>query len=214
MKFNWKDEYYRYRRYFFDLQKKAPPSKVRSFIWLSLTLFTISFFIVVAIRPTLVTIAKLNREIKDKKEASRKLQTKIDAIVQAQKEFSANAENMYLLDEALPKRNEFPRLAYFFEQNASLSGILLKSIKFENVGSSKVKVRKAEKSTNETNLLNFSLIVSGDYLRLKEFLQSLESSRRLLTVQKTQFGQTKTKEQQQELSLSINGVAYFEKGQK
>lgn len=206
MIFNWKSEYSRYHHYFFNLQKKTQTPKARSFAWLSLSIFTVSFFIIMAIKPTLVTIAKLNREIKDKKEASLKLQEKINSIIAAQQEFSANVDNLYLIGEALPEKSEFPRLANFFEQTASVNEVTLQSLNFEKIGDS-----KTTPANNPSTLhsLNFSLGISGDYFKLRNFLNTLESSRRIVKIQRVSFNRFK-KENTFELLLLVSGTAFFD----
>lgn len=201
MNFDWKKEYYRYHRYFFDIRKKTETPKTRSFTWLSLSIFTVSFFVLVAIRPTVVTIAKLNREIVDKEKASNGLQQKINSILQAQQVFTENSDRLYLLEDALPAKNEFPRLAYFFEQEAAITGVNLKFLNFEKIGKTAVSA--------QTSSFNFSLVVTGDYLKLKQFLGDLEISRRLIKIERASFNQLK-KAEEIELSLSISGQAFFE----
>lgn len=206
MNFNWKTQYYRYHRYFFNLQKATKTEKVRSFAWLSLSIFTVAFFVLVAIRPTLITIAKLNREIKDKKEASQELQKKINSIIAAQQEYAKNIDYLPLLDEALPQKSDFPRLASFFEQSASNSGITLASLTFE-----KIEVAlptSGSQSNRSTHSLAFQLSITGAYPQLKNFLQNLQSSRRILMIEGVYFNQVK-KEGEKRLTLQVSGHASF-----
>ncbi|HUW24509.1 MAG TPA: type 4a pilus biogenesis protein PilO [Patescibacteria group bacterium] len=209
MNFDWKTEYYRYRRYFFSLGKIGKTAPVRSFAWLSLTLFAIAFFAVMAIRPTLITIAKLNREIKDKKDASQKLQTKINAIVAAQALYARNLDHLPLLEEALPEKSEFPRLAFFFEENATASNVELKTLNFEKIG---VSEKGSSSSSSTANSLYFSLNVAGDYAYLKDFTRRLETSRRILKIDSAAFSQVK-KEEGWQLTLRVTGQASFSKNQ-
>lgn len=207
MKFNWRDEYYRYQHYVVNLKKQAQTTKAKSFAWISLTIFTISFFVLVAIQPTLVTIAKLNKEIKDKEEASQKLQAKINSLIAAQAEFAKKIDYLSLLEEALPEKNDFPRLAYFFEQAATNEGISLQSLSFTRVGAKEVK-----SSLATPQQMTFSVGVTGEYSQLENFLRRLESSRRLFRFERIAFIQTKTKEGQV-LSFAVSGQAYFLKQQ-
>ncbi len=208
MNFAWKNEFYRYHRYFSNIGRITKTAQVRSFAWISLSIFVISFFVLTAIRPTLVTIAQLNREIKDKKEASQKLQTKINSIVAAQKEYAQNVDYLGVLDQALPEKNEFPRLALFIEGVASSSGVELKSLGFEKITTSQV----ASKTTSSllANSFNISLIVNGDYFKLKDFLKNLETSRRIIKMESISFIQSK-KGEIWELSLQFAGRASFGK---
>lgn len=209
MIFNWKNEYYRYSHYFLDLKKIAYTTKARSLAWISLTIFTICFFLIIAIQPTLVTIAKLNKEIKDKRQACQELQKKIDSIIAAQGEFAQNVDNLPLLDEALPEKNQFPRLAYFLENLANTEGVTLNSLSFGKV---EIDSKSSPKvSQNAPGLLSFQVGVSGDYLRLKNFLGNLETSRRLIKTENLSFSQIKseTNTNNKEVSLLISGDAYF-----
>lgn len=203
-----KEQYQRSRRYFVGIPKGPRGSQTRSFVWLSVTVFTITFFLVVAIRPTLITIARLNREIKDKTEANEQLQKKIDTLIVAQEVYARNSDNLALLDEAFPEKSEFPRLAYFFEQTATASGVTIKSLNFERIGGTSTKSQDAPSSSGQS--LNFSFAVSGDYLRLKDLLKELESSRRILKITETSFSRVK-KGEEFELQLFISGQASFGK---
>lgn len=203
-----KEQYQRSRRYFVNIPRGPRSSQTRSFVWLSVTVFTIIFFLVVVIRPTLITIAQLNREIKDKTEANEQLQKKIDALVVAQEVYARNSDNLALLDEAFPEKSEFPRLAYFFEQTATASGVTIKSLNFERIGAASTKEQDAPSSSNQS--LNFTLSVNGDYLRLKDLLKELESSRRILKITESSFSRVK-KGEEFELQLFISGQAYFGK---
>lgn len=203
-----KEEYQHSRRYFVGIPRGARTSQTRSFVWLSVTIFTISFFLIVAIRPTLVTITKLNREIKDKTVANQQLQKKIDTLIVAQEVYAKNSENLALLDEAFPEKSEFPLLAYFFEQAATASGVTLKSLSFERIGGTAPKEQNTSSSSGQS--LNFTLAVGGDYLKLKDLLKELESSRRILKITESSFNRVK-KGEEFELQLFISGQASFGK---
>lgn len=209
MSFNLRNGYNRYRRYFVNIGRIPRNVPIESFAWLPLSLITVTFFALVAIRPTLTTIAQLTREIKDKREASQKLQQKINATVAAQKVYAKNVDLLPLLDETLPEKNEFPRLAFFLEELVSSSGVELKSLNFE-------KITTKQKSTTTydqplANSLRISLGVAGDFLKLKDFLNGLESSRRVIKMELVSFSQVK-KGEIQELSLQFVGRASFGKG--
>ena len=206
-----KEGYQQNRRYFVRLPRIPRTVQACSFVWLSVTIFTISFFLIVAIRPTLVTIAKLNKEIKDKTEANKQLQKKINTLITAQEIYARNSDNLTLLDEAFPEKSEFPRLAYFFEQVATTSGVTLKSLNFERIGG--VTPKEQGTSLLSSLPLNFSIAASGDYLKLKDLLKELESSRRILKITESTFNRVK-KGEEFELQLSISGQASFGKGVK
>lgn len=206
-----------------NLQRLAKDKKARSLASLSMTIFAISFFAIVAIRPTLVTIAKLTREIKEKREANSELQNKIKTLIAAQDEYVRNSDNIFLLDQALPKRSEFPLFAFMLEQIALDSGVEIESFSFEKIFITK---NTAPKESNlQPSKLGFALISSGDYLKLKDFVSKLETNKRIIKINKISFRLTKKKNAQfsdstlteqlvTEISVSIEGELFFEKDQK
>lgn len=188
----------------------------RSFAWISLTVFTISFFLLVAIRPTLITVAKLTREIKEKREADKKLDAKIDSLVSAQKILAKNSSKISLLEEAFPDNNKFPSLAYYFEATAQNHQAQISNFTFEKiVYSQNETARKKEK--NPYLRINFSVSVEGEYQNLKNFIQAVENSRRIINIESAKFTKvnkekTETEtETQKSLALTISGYAFYEK---
>lgn len=208
MAFNFYDQYQHSRRYFVNLGKITQKKQFKSFAWISLTLLTITFFALAAIRPTLVTIAKLNREIKDKRKASQQLQNKINSLIAAQKTYAQNVEYLPLLDAALPTTNQFPQLAYFFEEQASLTGTEIKNITFEKISVTPDNSTKA-KAKGTGNGFLFTIVASGNYAGLSEFLKNLEASRRIITIDNVSFG-TSQKIEDISLTLSVSGQVFFE----
>lgn len=206
---NWRRESYNYRRFFINLGRITSAPKVKSFAWLSLTFFTICFFGIVAIRPTLVTIAKLTREIKDQKEASQKLQTKINSLVAAQAEYAKVVNLIPLLDEALPENSNFPRLAYFLEETATASAVEIQSLSFEKIIFKEE--GKKTKNKNPYNEIVFSAGVAGEYHNLKQFLADLEASRRIIKIESFSIGEARKKDDR-EIVLLVTGRAAYAPG--
>ena len=62
--------------------------KTQAYTMFILSLFTISFFSIFAIRPTLKTVTSLHREIEDLEKIDEKLTTKINQLISAQAEQS------------------------------------------------------------------------------------------------------------------------------
>lgn len=199
---NQEKKHRRYFDYLLEIKEKTKTPQTRSFAWFSITLFTISFFVIVAIRPTLLTIANLTKEIKDKKELNKEMTEKIKSIVAAQQAYANNIDALPLLNEALPERSEFPKLAYFLEQSALSSGVTLKSISFG-------KIDEEKKEGDIANILSFNLAVEGEYPKLKNFLLDLEQSRRIAKIDTVSFGIIK-KEGTNNLSLTLSGIVFYQ----
>lgn len=204
-----------YKETFIGLKKFAQTQQAHSFAWLSLTLFTISFFAIVAIRPTLVTIAKLTREIKEKKGANKSLEAKVKTLVAAQAVFVKNSGNLALLEEAFPEKNQFAALAFFFDQKAQTNFVNIKSFSFDKISlADKSGAGKTEIPAN-IPFFTFSITVTGEYFNLKTFLADIESSPRIISVDTSSVNPIKNNNNDSEevtsgISLSITGKAFFE----
>ena len=66
----------RYQRYFVDLSRFYQKKQTRVYTGLVLTILTTIFFLIFAIRPTLITIAGLIKKIEDQKIIVEKLDKK------------------------------------------------------------------------------------------------------------------------------------------
>lgn len=200
-----------YKRYFVDIGRIYKANKkVRVYTEIILSLAAISFFLVFAIKPTLVTITELMTTIKDQRLVVDQLQKKIVALGAAQSEYNLVSGDLYLVDEALPKDSQMAALVKQIEVVASQSGAILGSVKFDPVTLKEVATGPKEISqiaAQTAKEINFSLTVAGDYLNLKEFLQRLNALRRVIAVET--FSLKIRKAESQTLTLGISGKAYY-----
>lgn len=200
----------RYFDYLTGLKEILQNKKNRSLIWLAVTIFTICFFAVAVIRPTLITIAKLSREIKDKKELKIKLQQKIDAIIIARDEYSKVSPDIPLLFEALPEKNRFTDLALFLEKKSEENGVILDSLSFERISTKQGEVLKDP--VTDLNNVRFSTAVAGDYIKINNFLRNLETSLPVIRIDNANINRAEKKDlNTNALVLTLNGVIYYEK---
>lgn len=105
MKPNWRQSYVRYRSFFLNTMstyKRRADLKVYLEIFLSL--ITISMFAVFALRPTLLTIAELIKEIETKRETLAKMDNKIQNLSKAQSLFDLERQKIRLLETAMPEK--------------------------------------------------------------------------------------------------------------
>lgn len=177
-------EYHRYRRYFVDLGKKLyQEKKSRVYSGIILSILTITFFLSFAIRPTLVTIASLLKEIENQKVVAEKLQDKITALNTAQIEYQKIKKDLVFVDETLPIHPDISSLITQLEVLARDSNLSVDGIQFSrtvlkdqegNIKNSKIKEGPPG--------IDFTLAVVGDYKNLISFLDSLTNLRRLVLI--------------------------------
>lgn len=196
------DRYHRYRRYVSGVGVLYKKKKARVYTGIILSIFTIAFFGFFAIRPTLVTIGGLLKEIKDKREVVAQMDQKINNLNKAQTNYTRIEKDLDLVNESLPLDPDLPILIKQLESLARLSSVAIESVRFEKTN------LQGEIETEEGQASGFSVTLVGDYKNLKDFLSSLDTLRRIISVKS--FGFTsKTEEEIQLLILSISAEARY-----
>ncbi|MBU0572595.1 type 4a pilus biogenesis protein PilO [Patescibacteria group bacterium] len=184
MALGWRKDYLRYRSYFLNIVNIYKQRQdLKSFLELILTLVTISFFALFALKPTLLTIIELLKEIETKEETVDKMNTKIQNLQQAQTLYIQEGARIKLLETAIPD-NPAPDL--FVRQVEGLAtsypvnllGITIGEITL--LGDEKEKRSKDELQPlpEESKGITFSISIAGSYQGVVNFLSALEDMRR------------------------------------
>lgn len=189
---NTRQEYARYGRYFQDLKEvyeKRP--EVRASLELLLSLLTISFFIVFAIRPTALTISDLYSQIRSQKEIEETLSQKLSSLSRARQNYTKEQSRLPLIDDAFPKE---PAPDSYLRQIEGLTvahGVSLISYAVEQtllygkkppsfVASEDLEVKKKE--SNPLKNVRTAFSVTGQYQNVLGFVDELESMRKIFKI--------------------------------
>lgn len=199
----WKKDYTRYKSFFLNVlgAYNAKPN-LKIYLELMLSLGTIIVFAIFAIKPTILTIVEINNEIKAKEESIEKLQKKLINLQTANSILQNQAENLKLIDEAVPNSASLEQVAKQIEKLASSNSINLTSLTSADV----VIKGQEEKSENE---LSVSFSVNGDYQNLFTFLQSIENTRRPIKIGSLIFNISKSTDEKKLITLTISGTTPF-----
>ena len=206
MPYNTKTEYRRYQRYYTDLTHLIKKKEVVVYTELILSLIAIAVFGYFALRPTFLTISTLIKEIENKKQIDSQLQTKINALNEAQKKLSL-LENRDLVDIALPQDSGLNQLLYQLEYLATMQGLTVRSLSLESV---------VINGVPKTNEIIFSMGASGNLENINFLLSSLEDLKRVITIDNTTITKNKTENVTEEqvalgaIGVNISGRAYFQ----
>ena len=104
---SWRNNYLRYRSYFLNVMGRYKErTDIRAYLEILLSLTTISIFSIFALRPTLLTIAELIKEIDSKEETISKMEQKIGNLAQAQTLFDKERPRIILLGTSIPNLGE------------------------------------------------------------------------------------------------------------
>lgn len=185
----WQQSNQLYRRYARNLaliyQKRQD---VKMFTELLLTLSVTVLFALFAIRPTIITIVELNKDIESKDVINQKLDSKIQALNQADVLYGNNITTIEIIDQAIP---EDPYPAVYSRQ---IEGIAKKhNVKIMGMGTEDVPLVATPETPDEVPLelvpvvtdsfppeaksFDFRINLSGDYQNVVSFLSDLENLR-------------------------------------
>jgi len=142
-----------------DNQKKTKKTdyKVISFI-----IFTIGFFTIFAIRPSVSLIYGLQKERAEYEKINQTLEAKIQLIIAT--------HNKDLVEQALPNNHQI----------TITKELLNKQFQINNFSVQKITI--LPKLTNELGIVNINLAGQGQYQDILELLDSAHNSRRLISL--------------------------------
>jgi Tfp pilus assembly protein PilO len=198
----------RYGYFYKNARRYASRREVMISTYLIISLFTVSFFAVVFIRPTAITIAKLWREIQDKKIVHSQLEKKIRDLEKAQSIYSSIEGDLVFLDRALPSTPNYSRFVKEVEYLAFLHGLLLNSAHYDGI-----ELYSSETALDSESILgeySFTLGLEGSYSQLQPFISDLEKLDRLVTLKSLGFTPLKSPEGSERfvVSLSLDSLTY------
>lgn len=183
MALGWRREYLRYKEFFLNiLAVYKRRQDLKMFLEILLSLTTISFFTVFALRPTVLTISQLIKDVRSKSETVAKMDQKIQDLGEAQAVFEAESR-IPLVETSVPKS---PIPEGFVRQveglattkNVSVLGISIGELTL--LGEEKQKRSSSELSPLPEGAKGvlFSISISGNYPSLISFVEDLENLRR------------------------------------
>lgn len=211
-RFSYREQYAKYSRYFQTVrQEYEQKPEVRESVELLLTLFTISFFIVFALRPTVNTISELFANINSQKEIKEKLETKLANLSRARQNYTSEEKRLFLIEQALPRD---PAPDFFLRQIEGLSAAHGLALRTFNVGEAllygqppdDLKENSSKKpSVAGTKQIIVTYELAGNFENSMAFLEDLENLRQIFSVQTFSFGANQ-KSQDNNITLTIVGA--------
>ena len=177
-----------------------------SYFTITLSLISLSFFGLFAIRPTLITGISLMKNVSDQKNLNAEYENKIASVIRAQSEYEKIRDYLPLIEYAIPNRAQFQSLAYSLEEIAEKNALVIDQLQIEGVPVS------AEKPSDVLKEYNFSLIASGSFESAFSFITHLINLRRIVTIQSLELIQDSNAESTESgsIRLTLKGNTYYE----
>lgn len=179
MAFNYQTDFSRYKNYFLKIRAISEKPAAKLSIGLFLTLITICFFALFAIKPTVITISKLVKELQDGQQVNQVLERKITSLNQAQKNLVLMKNYLPLVDLTLPQKMDFNRFILELNYLILNHNLVLANFSCNNFN---LTIPKEEQS-----ILTFKIAVAGKFTDINQFLKDLTNLDRLVKISTLSF---------------------------
>jgi len=206
-----------YKKYSQTITPFIQSKKTKNYSTVIFFFLVLSVFGWYAIRPTIQTILYLEREIKDKTEIDKKMDEKINALIEANSAYENSKALLPLLSHAIPKNPEALDLVRQINALAVEKNIILSSLQLLNIPISSLSASLRPK--NQSPQVEFPVVfsVSGPYVSVVAFLKELVTLQRVVTIQSMNFTPIKPtylsasdSGKPATIKVSINLLGYYE----
>lgn len=210
-----------------ELEKFYQKPVTRVSVELLLSLITVMFFALFALRPTLTTMSKLVKEIEDKKKVEEALTKKVAALSTAQNEYLTYSRRFGILQQAVHEKPSLDTALYYLEylvarENLSLAGLRIEEfpLELDPVASAAASGALLPPSDSLTSVASDRVIgafavnanFTGDFENVQRFFAALETLRPLFSVQGFTFRIQRDRERGVRLNTSATIILYGYQG--
>lgn len=171
-----------------QLQRFYDKPVTRVSLELFLSLMTVLFFALFALRPTINTMSRLVREIEEKRQISDDLTRKMAALSTAQREYLAQEPRLSLLRTAYHQTVSIDEVLYYLEYITQQANISLLSAQMHEVPvdlppAAQTSSTQVSAVRQPLQAFEVELSFQGEYREIQEFFRMVESIRPLWVVE-------------------------------
>ena len=179
--------------------------RMRAYTMLILSFFTMSFFGVFAIKPTLQTIAGLKKKINDSLLVNEALEKKIINLSQVKEEYKKIENDLSLISKALPSEARFSFFLKDLETLAQEAGATISGVKLETID-------LTQKDLQSPIKISSFLTLEGDYFSCKKFLEKLLNHSRIYLIDRFEIRSDLKEEGITIINLGVRVDTHYLKG--
>jgi len=162
---------------------QKPVAQVSSELVFSIV--TIIVFAAFAIRPTLLTMSDLIKEMNDKETLNQALTQKVASLSSAQAQYANIQDQLTVLDQAIPPAPKLGEAVAIIEKLASEDKLLIKSMHTNEVPREDSTATGSAEKTRVSKPV--TVTVEGDYPTIRKFVTDLQSVRRAFVIDSVVF---------------------------
>ena len=180
------------------------PERSQKFFGIVLTLCALSFFGFFAIKPTVSTILKLQKELSDNQFVFDQLETKIKNLTTLRKRYSNLQSDLPMITSAITVQPDVHLLFAQIQSIAQTSNITIKKLQnFE------VEVLRNDKGMGKNYYsYSFAIAGSGSFENISRFAQTLTDMERIVNIDIFSINNI-TDQNRESLGFNIQGTAFF-----
>lgn len=212
---SWKNNYMRYKDFFLNVLRiyYAKPN-IKIYLELILSLSTIIIFSIFAIKPTILTIVELNKEIQAKEETIVKINQKLTNLKKAGDLLQNGSERLSKIEGSIPSSASPENLIVEIERLADKNSLQILNLSMSDVviigdkESKRKKTKDVEALPSDADELPFTMSLTGSYQNLILLLSDIDNALRPVKIDSLTINSSKT-EEGRTLVLMISGRLPF-----
>lgn len=152
-------------------------------IELILSVIVVIFFALFAIRPTLITMADLVKEIADKKEINKQMNLKLASLASAQEQYELHQSQFYLLEEAISRQLDIIKSLKKIEKIAGEGQLVIDQMSVQKVPTMvETELLSGNFGDYQREFLAVNISVIGSYMQIREFVEKIMDLRQVMIV--------------------------------
>ena len=190
-----------YDKYYKDLIPVFKKEKNQQYLFIILSITASILFILLAINPTLSTIAKLKKQISDAKFVDQQLSEKINNLSSLNDQYNQIKEDLPIVMDAVPNSPQAPSLVGQIQTLAQQSSVNLTSVNISTVNLS-------PRVSTTSSLFEFEISGKSNYENINNFISNLIRMQRALMIDSIQVSKST---EGGEVDLLLKGQAFFKK---
>jgi len=175
--------------------------KIVGYAYIILTLFTVSFFGIFAIRPTIATVSNLQKQYDDNNLVLESLQKKLSALQSLDNQYNGAVQNdLIFVYAAIPQTS---KVAFLTRQLEEL--VYSKSLSLIKLDFGTVEIYPNKKTVGPIYAFPFNLSVEGEEENINLFLADIINFDRIVELDRVITG----KAQSGKFSITVTGIVFF-----
>mgnify|MGYP006419764327 CR=1 FL=1 len=174
---------------------------------LFLSIAVVIFFAMFAIRPTLLTMSELVKEIEDKRKLDTQMAQKVAALGAAQAQYLNIKDRVFVLEESLPTGSNVKNTLKIIEKVASDQELVINTMTLLEIPDDPPE--DTPLSQLERKPMPIQMTVVGPYISIRSFVEGLRNNRRSFVMERITFSTDDNRGQRSLEATILISAPYF-----